>query len=64
MATENTHNSTGTDKGGCCGGGGRAAPTLPELEQELYALWARVQEERARQAQASEPARKKGCCCG
>jgi hypothetical protein len=65
MTTENTYHSSGTNKGGCCGGGkGASAPALPELEQQLYALWARVQEERAKQAQASEPAKKKGCCCG
>ncbi|MEK4034649.1 hypothetical protein WOC76_10580 [Methylocystis sp. IM3] len=62
MSTENTH--TGHGHGGCCGGGKAAAPTLAELERQLHALWARVQEERAKQVQATEPARKKGCCCG
>lgn len=63
MTMENTHNATVRGNGGCCGGGKRAAPSLPELEPQLYAQWARVQEERARQAQASAPATKKKCCC-
>jgi hypothetical protein len=58
------HNHAGNGSGGCCGGRKDAAPTLAELERQLHALWARVQEERARQAQTTEPAKKKSCCCG
>ena len=64
MTTENTHTSTSAGTGGCCGGGKGAAPSLAELERQLHALWARVQEERARQAQTTEPVKKKSCCCG
>lgn len=54
----------GTDgDGGCCGGMG-AGQTLEQMEQALHALWARIQRERAKQAQANEPAKKRGCCCG
>lgn len=64
MTVENKDNAIGQSNGGCCGGGKGAAPSLPELERQLYALWTRVQEERARQTQASAPAKKKSCCCG
>jgi hypothetical protein len=65
MTTENTYDSSATNKGGCCGGGkGASAPALPELEQQLYALWARVQEERAKQAAAADAAAKRrGAVC-
>lgn len=64
MTTENTYDATGHGNSGCCGGGKGATPSLPELERQLHALWARIQEERARQAEASAPVKKKGCCCG
>jgi len=64
MTTENTHDATVPGAGGCCGGVNGAAPSLAELERQLEAVWARVQEERARQVQAAAPAKKKGCCCG
>jgi hypothetical protein len=60
MSTERHHEQ---GAGGCCGGGQGTAPTLAELERQLHALWARVQEERARQERETKPA-KKGCCCG
>jgi hypothetical protein len=69
MSTEQVHENTGRGNvGGCCGGKG-SKRSLAQLEQELQALWAQVQQERARQAQAkqaqaNEPARKKSCCCG
>jgi len=52
------------DAGGCCGGAKSSGQTLQELEHQLHALWARVQEERAKSARATEPAKKKSCCCG
>lgn len=64
MTTENTYDPTGSGNGGCCGGGKGAAPSLAELERQLQVLWARIQEERARQVQAAAPAKKKSCCCG
>lgn len=64
MTTENTRNANETGKGGCCGGGKGGSPSLAELERQLQAVWARVQEERARQVQAAAPATKKSCCCG
>lgn len=67
MSTEQLHGNTGRG-GGCCGGKG-SGQTLAQLEQELQALWAQIQQERARQtrgtqASATEPAKKKSCCCG
>jgi hypothetical protein len=63
-------NMDGTDpanrhaSGGCCGGGKNAGKTLAELELQLHALWARIQEERAKQPGPDAPAKKKSCCCG
>lgn len=56
--------TTNQSKGGCCGGAKRSGETLQELEQQLHALWARLQEERARERRETAPAAKKGCCCG
>lgn len=62
MNAEKHHEQT---TGGCCGGRQAAAsPTLAELERQLHALWARIQEERVRQGRETEPAKKKSCCCG
>jgi small-conductance mechanosensitive channel len=67
MSTEQVQGNTSRG-GGCCGGKG-AGQTLAQLEQELQALWAQIQQERARQTQATqasttETAKKKSCCCG
>jgi hypothetical protein len=63
-AYEKGGHGNGGGGGGCCGGGKDAGQTFEQLERELHALWARVQQERTKQAEANGPVKKKGCCCG
>lgn len=63
MSAEAFEHANPGKSGGCCGGKG-SGQTLEQLERELHALWTRIQQERARQVQPTEPVQKKGCCCG